>query len=55
MGSDTKRRLDELIETGQLNSDDLASLKRNTALLQRGVDANYIGPEAMQLTNLGIS
>jgi len=47
MGSETKERLDRLIKTGEVNSDDIASLRRNVALLKQGVEVKHISDEAM--------
>jgi hypothetical protein len=53
MRSETKERLDELVETGQLNPDGLLSLRRNVVLLEHGVKAKHISREAIdQLRSL---
>ena len=47
MGSETKERLDRLIKTGEVNSDDITSLRRHVTLLKQGVEVKHISDEAM--------
>jgi hypothetical protein len=53
MRSETMERLEKLIQTGQLNSNDLSSLRTNVELLKEGVKVTHIDREAMdQLRSL---